>query len=461
MTWQAKPVPAEGPLGARLMLVGAYPGTEEIKRGRPFVGQAGRELDGYLYRHGLNRADIYITNLIKTGVGDVDEDDLDPAGPMVQAATSELLREINRVQPDVVMTLGSLPLRALGIKQPLEACHGLYHAWGDYALLPAYNPAAGLRRTGLMHAIEQDIEAAAAWNGFPPPAKYKVPIDIAADTCCYVELTEPGTVHRILDTYTSEVTAIFIDTEGSAAEPWSLQFSFDPGVAYLLRATSKPALAVFNEWLHRRRVLVVLHNALHDLAVMGAMGITVMDHGHRPGWVDTMVMAYHLCDLPQGLKSLAYRLCGMDMDEYADVVRSAQNTIARDYLEAVYMAPWPGIEPSTVWRNGKQAKTKPWQIKRHAENILANYHGVKAAELRAGGWDGATGNEAIDLAGRWGNVDEAKREIVEDRLGPMPEAGLQHIEFSRALRYACRDADALGRVYWKLVEIYKERFNAA
>lgn len=457
MPYRHQFVPPEGPLNAAIALVGAYPGMEELRRGRPFVGKAGRELDGYLERHGLRRDQLYITNLIKTPVGDVDEDELDPNSAMVRDAKAELLKEMRTVQPAIIMTLGSLPTRVMGIDEPLEACHGLLHPSGDIWILPAYNPAAGIRRTDLMLRIERDFQALGDEEPVLPSDQHPQPF--------YGYLSDPGMAHYFLDKcYSTDPRpeAIFIDTEGSSADPWSLQFTMAPGEGSLILAANTATVGVFAEWLHHRRrdgIRVVLHNALHDIAVLRAMGITIEGAMEDQGFIDTMVMAYHLCDEPQGLKALAYRHCGMRMREYAEVVKPAQNRLAQTYLEAVYQTAWPAVEPETVWRNGKQAQTKPWQIKRHAENILANYHGMKVKELRDNPRWGEPGNDAVNMAERWGNVDEAKRAVVEQSMGPMPEAGLEHIDFNTALDYACRDADALCRVYGKLKAKYEEVFN--
>lgn len=55
----------EGPEKADIVIVGMAPGNQELKKGRPFVGGAGKELDSWLQRAGLNRASIYITNVFK------------------------------------------------------------------------------------------------------------------------------------------------------------------------------------------------------------------------------------------------------------------------------------------------------------------------------------------------------------------------------------------------------------
>ena len=55
----------EGPVGARLMLVGEQPGDQEDLAGKPFVGPAGKMLDRALVDAGVDRGEVYVTNVVK------------------------------------------------------------------------------------------------------------------------------------------------------------------------------------------------------------------------------------------------------------------------------------------------------------------------------------------------------------------------------------------------------------
>lgn len=65
--WQSasRPVPGEGPEDAKVCLLGEGPGYYEDQRGRPFIGPAGRVLEGVLRECGLKRHEVYITNLVR------------------------------------------------------------------------------------------------------------------------------------------------------------------------------------------------------------------------------------------------------------------------------------------------------------------------------------------------------------------------------------------------------------
>ncbi|MFK7961176.1 MAG: UdgX family uracil-DNA binding protein [Phycisphaerales bacterium] len=100
----------EGPSDARIMLVGEQPGDEEDREGRPFVGPAGQLLDAALATAGLERRAVYVTNAVK-------HFKYEPRGGHrlhVRASASEvracrpwLVREINMVDPDVIVLLGA------------------------------------------------------------------------------------------------------------------------------------------------------------------------------------------------------------------------------------------------------------------------------------------------------------------------------------------------------------------
>src|ERR1017187_9424606 len=93
-------VPGEGPLPASIMLVGERPGKNEPLAGRPFVGMAGRELDRYLRLAGIQREDVYISNIVK------DYLDADPEPWEVARDTPDLEEELAACQPKLVVPLG-------------------------------------------------------------------------------------------------------------------------------------------------------------------------------------------------------------------------------------------------------------------------------------------------------------------------------------------------------------------
>jgi DNA polymerase len=157
----------EGPQNAKLMLIGEAPGAEEVRQSRPFVGQAGRNLDGFLSVLGLARGDIYITNVVKfrpyktSAKGRLSN--RPPAPSEIACMLPRLMREIEAVAPGIVVTLGNVPLKSvLGIK---DAAIGAYHAVPvtstalshAFTLFPLYHPASVIYNPQLRETYLEDL----------------------------------------------------------------------------------------------------------------------------------------------------------------------------------------------------------------------------------------------------------------------------------------------------------------
>jgi len=101
---------------ARVMLVGEQPGDEEDKKGLPFVGPAGRLLDRALEAAGVAREHLYVTNAVKhfkwqlRGKRRLHKT---PAQREIDACHQWLEREIQTVQPHVIVALGATAARAV------------------------------------------------------------------------------------------------------------------------------------------------------------------------------------------------------------------------------------------------------------------------------------------------------------------------------------------------------------
>jgi uracil-DNA glycosylase family protein len=109
-------VPGEGPVRARMMLVGESPGDVEDKAGRIFVGPAGRLLDRALVEAGIDRGDVYLTNAVKhfrfepRGKRRIHKT---PSVGQIVACSPWLRAEQAIVRPSLVVVLGAIAARAL------------------------------------------------------------------------------------------------------------------------------------------------------------------------------------------------------------------------------------------------------------------------------------------------------------------------------------------------------------
>ncbi|MGW6276236.1 UdgX family uracil-DNA binding protein [Kribbella sp. NPDC055071] len=109
-------VAGEGPLRARMMLVGETPGDVEDKEGHVFVGPAGRLLDKALEAAGIERSDVYLTNAVKhfrferQGKRRIHKT---PAAGHILACHPWIERELELVKPKLVVILGAVAARSL------------------------------------------------------------------------------------------------------------------------------------------------------------------------------------------------------------------------------------------------------------------------------------------------------------------------------------------------------------
>ncbi len=156
------PVSGEGNLNARVMFIGEAPGKEETLQGRPFVGRAGKNLDGILYKINLKREKIYITNAVKfrptrvSAKGTVSN--RPPDKKEIALMLPFLLEEIEIINPEVIVTLGNTPLKALmGNKASVGACHAKKLKYKNYTLFPLYHPAALIYNPALADTFERDF----------------------------------------------------------------------------------------------------------------------------------------------------------------------------------------------------------------------------------------------------------------------------------------------------------------
>lgn len=153
-------VPGEGPVGARLLLVGEAPGAEEDSVGRPFVGASGRFLRHEMQAVGIDVGSVYITNVVKCRPPG---NRTPRAGEIATCTGLYLSRQVHLVRPRGIVSLGATAAGALlaGSLKMTEA-HG---AWRhDYSLtgevLPVfvtYHPAAALRSARWRDELRADL----------------------------------------------------------------------------------------------------------------------------------------------------------------------------------------------------------------------------------------------------------------------------------------------------------------
>lgn len=149
-------VPGEGEPQAAMMLVGEAPGEVEDRHGRPFVGPSGRFLISLLEQNGLSREDVFITNSVKCRP----PNNRFPHVRELQVCKQQwLLRQIELVNPEVIVLLGRAPLRQLLPEQgTITQLHGQFLRKDGRLYLIQYHPAAGLRSPEVRATMQQDFQ---------------------------------------------------------------------------------------------------------------------------------------------------------------------------------------------------------------------------------------------------------------------------------------------------------------
>ena len=147
-----------GNADADLMFVGEAPGANEDRMGRPFVGQAGKLLSQLLVEVGLERADVFITNVLLCRP----PGNRDPAPLEIKNCQDYLFRELELIQPKVVCTLGNFATKLLrGDNAGITRLHGRdeVRVIGPRAvrLYPLFHPAAALYTPRMLEVLREDF----------------------------------------------------------------------------------------------------------------------------------------------------------------------------------------------------------------------------------------------------------------------------------------------------------------
>jgi uracil-DNA glycosylase family 4 len=139
--WQGakNAVPGEGPLHAKLMLVGQNPGAEEDKTGRPFVGRAGKFLNKVLAENGIIREELFVTNIVKH----VTPKNRKPSPDEIAACAPYLEEHIKTIKPKIVVLMGTVAWQAPRVEG------------AEY--VETYHPSAAMRFTKIRKKFEEDF----------------------------------------------------------------------------------------------------------------------------------------------------------------------------------------------------------------------------------------------------------------------------------------------------------------
>ncbi len=133
-------VPPEGPVPARVMLIGQNPGAEEEKTGRPFIGRSGKYLNQVLQQSNIHRENLFITSVVKCRT----EGNRKPTRTEIKNCLPLLLEQIKQVKPEIIVLMGEVARQAPRLP--------------EIRYLETYHPAAAMRFPKIRAKFEADFK---------------------------------------------------------------------------------------------------------------------------------------------------------------------------------------------------------------------------------------------------------------------------------------------------------------
>src|SRR3989344_4227023 len=135
------------------MFIGEAPGFHEDRLGRPFVGRAGQLLDALLSEIDWPRKSVYITNIVKRRP----PDNRDPLPEEIKAYASYLTRQIESINPKIIVALGRFAMNFFLPEAKISRDHGRVVRHAGRLVAPLYHPAAALRSTAVEKELREDF----------------------------------------------------------------------------------------------------------------------------------------------------------------------------------------------------------------------------------------------------------------------------------------------------------------
>lgn len=136
-----------------IMFIGEAPGFHENRQGKPFVGQAGQFLDELLQAAGVERDQVFITNVVKCRP----PNNRDPLPEELRACQRYLDEQIELLDPQVIVTLGRISMAKFVTDGRISAIHGRTHNVDGRKVVTMYHPAAALHQPALRQTLIEDF----------------------------------------------------------------------------------------------------------------------------------------------------------------------------------------------------------------------------------------------------------------------------------------------------------------
>lgn len=147
----------DGNINTDIVLIGEAPGKKEDELGLPFMGAAGKFLNEMLAGSGMDRGDVYITNIVKYRP----PENRDPLPSEKNAFWPFLVRQLDVIRPHIVVTLGRHSMEYFLPKKKIGQVHGQPQSVtiGDskIVVVPLYHPAAALYNGSMRQTLIDDF----------------------------------------------------------------------------------------------------------------------------------------------------------------------------------------------------------------------------------------------------------------------------------------------------------------
>lgn len=423
---------AEGPRQCSYFFIGEAPGPVEEKKGQIFAHSTGQELtQQYFPLAGLERPKVRLTNAMRcfpvsTG-GKLDpkrEKDLEL---LQSCAEHHLYPDLEATRPTLIIPMGAFACRAIDPEINLDLHHGiaLSTKWGT--VFPMFHPAGGIHEPKKMLLIRTDW----ARLGKYLQGRLKQPVDEFEGKTDYRHVKgRYGVMETLIGREMHDMAG---DTEITRdRDPFCLTYSTQPGTGYLIKADDEEALDAFQEMLGIWQGLIWFHNWMFDQAVVKMMRLVFPVKKMR----DTMVKAYHLGNLPQGLKALAYRELGMTMQDFDDLVLPHSIPKVLAYYRDAATEHWEKPDPQMV----RDSKTGDWKVYKpqsfntKLKRFFTDYDKAQTMGVYK------------DPIAMWEDAWEDQHKMVEERMGRWPGKCISYAPFEQVIGYACRDSDSTLRL---------------
>lgn len=457
-------VTPRGPLNADVLFLGEAPGAHESREGKPFVGPSGQYQEACLARRDVSTRNIRFDNVVRLyrpGNPDPNPELLTTWSPVIEAAIAQL-------KPKLICGIGAYAARwLLGDKADLALCLGqpfpggvfdptVAHRANGAAVMVNFHPAYALRAVGAggdeavraITLVQQGYDRIAeAIKVIKAGGTIETRRDEYAGRERYSDVTGKQLARELDRLHTKRVNRLVLgyDTEGVPGDPFSIQVSHTPGTGMMLR-WDRPDFAIGAASLQRlvnAGALIVMHCAStprgtgYDIRMSREMGIDLS----RARIFDTMTAAYLLRTEPHGAKALAFRWCGMFMDDFNDLVGEETKSRQVDWLYSVLEHEWAKPETRIEFDNaGVSSLYTPNRVESRVEKMLIAVHA-----------------DSKDPAECWSKMDAVLSAQVEAICGPMPQPSIRYADLGRVIRYGSRDADAELRMYYALTAELERR----